>query len=156
MITLEKLLGGFDFARKMFQQIIAPPAVLAELCQNLYLTPADYLQAFQINDFIAIQSVTAPLSLPYPNRLHEGEKQAISLAYELNLPLLIEETLGRKVALTFGLKISGIAGQILKAHKMQVISRQEAIQMLDHLLILKRINQNIFDSIIKAFPVTSL
>jgi hypothetical protein len=47
--------------------------------------------------------------------LHVGEAQAIQLARELALPLLIEETVGRRVALGLGLSISGIAGQILKA-----------------------------------------
>jgi predicted nucleic acid-binding protein len=47
----------------------------------------------------------------------EDRPQAIQLALELALPLLIEEAVGRRVAQGMSIPISGIAGQVLKAFR---------------------------------------
>jgi len=48
--------------------------------------------------------VSQPQELPEVERLHEGETQTIQLALELQLPLLIEETVGRRVAQSIGVQ----------------------------------------------------
>jgi predicted nucleic acid-binding protein len=58
--------------------------------------------------------------------LHIGEAQAIQLARELGLPLLIEETVGRRVARGLGISIAGIPGQILQAFRQGSLTAQEA------------------------------
>jgi predicted nucleic acid-binding protein len=47
----------------------------------------------------------------------EDRPQAIQLALELALPLLIEEAVGRRVAQGMRIPISGIAGHVLKAFR---------------------------------------
>jgi predicted nucleic acid-binding protein len=80
-------------------------------------------------------------------RLHGGENQAIQLALERELPLLIEEEAGREVALEAGLRISGIAGQLLKAVRVGVLPVENGIEKLEALLRAGRINTLIFEGI---------
>ena len=83
---------------------------------------------------IEVQAVSRSEQLPEATRLHIGEAQAIQLARELALPLLIEETVGRRVARGLGISLSGVAGQILKAFRQGSLTAQEARDKLLELL----------------------
>ncbi len=80
--------------------------------------------------------------------LHRGEIQAIRLAFELNTTLLIEETAGRRVASQLGIHISGIAGQVIKAFRQNLISAEETYSKLNELLKAGRINYKIYDALV--------
>ena len=121
LISLERLSGGFDLLKKLYSRIIIPPAVLQEISTK-YKNPEDFLFTHQINNFLFVES---PHTLLTDIPLHSGEVEAISLAYERQLPLLIEEHDGRKAAKEKGLQISGIAGQIFKSHQQKIITAQE-------------------------------
>lgn len=47
--------------------------------------------------------------------LDAGERDALSLALQRGLPVLIEERVGRDIARAKGMSYSGIAGQSMKA-----------------------------------------
>ena len=126
LITLEKMSDGYDFIRKLYDKIIIPSAVLKEVAEGEFSDPFDYLETHGIEDLIEIKSVQTLSKIPEIERLDEGEKEAISLAYQLKLPLLIEETIGRKIAQSVNIPISGIAGQILKAYREKIVKRKEA------------------------------
>ena len=70
------------------------------------------------------------------------------LPLKQQLPLLIEEYDGRQAAQDKGLQISGIAGQIFKAHYQKKISTREAVAYMDQLLDARRINSSIHQVII--------
>ncbi len=144
LISLEHLSGGFNFLRKLHCQIIIPPAVLQEVSVK-YDTPEEFFEVHQISDFLIVQS---PKVLLTDIPLHVGEIAAISLAIEQQLPLLIEEYDGRQAAQDKGLQISGIAGQIFKAHYQKKISTREAVAYMDQLLDARRINSSIHQVII--------
>jgi predicted nucleic acid-binding protein len=97
LISLEKLRQGYDFIRQLYDTIIIPPGVLDEVTEGQFATPHAYLQHYGIVDLIEVHSVARHEQLPEVARLHGGEVQAIQLAQELALPLLIEETVGRRV-----------------------------------------------------------
>jgi predicted nucleic acid-binding protein len=97
-----------------------------------------------------MRAVSQPHELPEAERLHEGETQAIQLALELQLPLLIEETVGRRVAQSVGLQISGIAGQIIKAFRQSIIAAADAQDKLSELLRAGRINRKIYEALLAA------
>lgn len=121
-----------------------------ELASGKYPKPFDYLHANRIEDLFEVKTLPQISNIERINRLDEGEKQAISLAHQLNLPLLIEETIGRQVALSAGLKISGIAGQIIKAFREKVIDKTETESKLQELFSTGRINRKIFNSLLDA------
>ena len=150
LISLEKLTQGYDFIRRLYDKVIIPPAVLEEVAVGQFATPSEYLQHYSIRDLIEVRTVSQPRVLPEAERLHEGETQAIQLALELQLPLLIEETVGRRVAQSVGLQISGVAGQILKAFRQGIIAATEAQDKLDEILRGGRINRRIYEALLAS------
>src|SRR4030095_5990305 len=88
--SLEKLQQGYDFIRLLYDTIIIPPGVLDEVAEGQFATPHVYLQHYDIVDLIEVHTVSRSEQLPEAARLHVGEAQAIQLARELVLPLLIE------------------------------------------------------------------
>ena len=150
IITLEGMSDGYGFIRKLYNKIIVPSAVLKEVAEGEFPDPLDYLEAYQIEDLIEIKSVQTISNIPEIERLDEGEKEAISLAYQLKLPLLIEETIGRKIAQSVNIHISGIAGQIIKAYTGKTIKRKEATRRLGELFKSGCINRKIYNSLVDS------
>lgn len=150
IISLEKLSDGFEFIRKLYDKIIIPEAVLEELAGDNFPIPVEYLHVHIINDLVEVRPVLGISDIPEIHRLDEGERQAISLAYQLGLPLLIEETIGRRVALSAGIQISGIVGQLIKAFKENLIASEEAADKLKELFNSGRINRKIYNSLLSA------
>jgi len=152
LISLEKLRQGYDFIRQLYDTIIIPPGVLDEVAEGQFTTPQAYLQHYGIVDLIEVQAVSRSEHLPEAARLHVGEAQAIQLARELALPLLIEETVGRRVARGLGISISGLAGQILKAFRQRSLTAQEARDKLQELFQAGRINRKIYEALLASIP----
>ena len=148
LISLEKITGGYLFIRRLYNRLIVPPAVLRELAAGAFESEAAYLRHYEIEDLIAVQSpseVEAENMAARP--LDEGERQAIRLARELGLPLLIEEQAGREVAREMAVPISGIAGQLLRAVRKQAVVPEEAEGMLVQLRAAGRINRQVFEAV---------
>ena len=148
LISLEKITGGYLFIRRLYNRLIVPPAVLLELAAGAFESEAAYLRHYEIEDLIAVQSpseVEAENMAARP--LDEGERQAIRLARELGLPLLIEEQAGREVAREMAVPISGIAGQLLRAVRKQAVVPEEAEGMLVQLRAAGRINRQVFEAV---------
>ncbi len=152
LISLEKLGQGYDFIRQLYDKLIIAPAVLEEVAAGQFATPEEYLQHYGISDLIEVRTVSQSHELPEAERLHEGETQAIQLALELQLPLLIEETIGRRIAQSVGIQISGIAGQIIKALRQDLIAATEAQNKLSELLRAGRINRKIYEALLASLP----
>jgi predicted nucleic acid-binding protein len=152
LISLEKLHQGYDFIRLLYDTIIIPPGVFDEVAGGQFSTPHAYLQHYGIVDLIEVHAVSRNERFHEAARLHVGEAQAIYLALELALPLLIEETVGRRVAQGMGISISGIAGQVLKAFRQGAITAQEAHNKLRELLQAGRINRKIYEALLAVIP----
>lgn len=80
--------------------------------------------------------------------LHPGETDAIRLALNLGLELLIEEEKGRQAAERLGIPYSGIAGQLLIAVQEGVLPRAEGRRQLKILLDRGRVNKRVFDTVL--------
>lgn len=142
LISLEKLTEGYAFIRLLYDKIIIPPKVLEEVSEG---SSQKYLRKYGIEDLIQVQTPTKPAQIPGLKNLHAGEAQAISLALELNLPLLIEEQQGRKIAAIAKIKFSGTAKQIVLAYEQKIISQKAAVKKLKGLLSNCRINKEIYE-----------
>src|SRR3990172_4962279 len=68
--------------------------------------------------------------------LHEGERQAIALAYVGHLPLLIDEDerTGRRVAEVWGVEVRGTLRVILEAYEAQFLKYEETRELFRQLL----------------------
>jgi hypothetical protein len=151
LISLEKITGGYRFIGRLYDQLIVPPAVMDELVAGQFETEDAYLRHFHVEDLIVAKRLVARSSTgeieDKTKHLDKGERQAIRLAGEMEVPLLIEEEAGRRVARDLGLHISGIAGQILKAVREEAISVDEASSKLAELRRAGRINRQIYEAV---------
>lgn len=149
LISLEKINEGYAFIRQLYDVVLVPPAVLRELAAGALDSEEAYLSQFGIADLLQVEE-PEDSDRNETDHLDPGEREAIALAVEYDLPLLIEEEAGRKVARELGIPISGIAGQILRAVREKVVGRPEARRMLGHLKKEGRINQRVFESVTAA------
>lgn len=53
--------------------------------------------------------------------LHQGEREAIALAQQLGLPILIDERRGRAIALRLGLRVVGTLWVLAEAKRQHII-----------------------------------
>lgn len=85
-----------------------PSSVSSELNQNGILLTADWILVRPPQDQAAVQELRAELDA--------GESEAIVLAKELNAALLlIDERLGRRIAIRWGLHVTGLLGILAEA-----------------------------------------
>ena len=66
-------------------------------------------------------------------RLDLGESESIVLAEEQNLPLIIDEKKGKKIALSFGLEAIGLIGILLVYKKRGYLSNDEIVVIVEEL-----------------------
>lgn len=149
LISLEKIDGGYAFIRQLYDTVLVPPAVLRELATGPFDNEEAYLAHYGIAELLQVEEALDP-ERNETDHLDPGEREAIALAEEYDLPLLIEEEAGREVARELDIRISGIAGQILRAVREKVMGRPEARRMLGDLKEEGRINQQVFESVTAA------
>ena len=147
LITLEKLSDGYRFIRLLYDRIIIPPIVLDELVQGQFVSHQAYLEHYGVEDLLQVVETRSNLDVPGGELLDAGERGAILVALERELPLLIEEEAGRQFARSLGLQISGIAGQVVKAFRAGLISSREAQDKLRELFEAGRINRKIYTAL---------
>ena len=110
LIHIEQLV----LLRELYGQVLIPAAVQAELARTHQSLPS-FLETRAATDRHAIQQLTSELDL--------GEAEAIVLARELHADLLlIDEKLGRLVAVREGLAITGLMGILLEGKNRGLIS----------------------------------
>lgn len=112
LITLAKT-NQLYLLTNLIDTIYIPNAVMEEIDYK-----DDYAKSIiEKSDFIEIREVTnkSILRETQLTNLDRGETEAISLALETNLGLIIDEKLGRRYAESKGIKIIGLLG-ILKSN----------------------------------------
>jgi predicted nucleic acid-binding protein len=154
LISLEKLGDGYRLLRLLYDKVLIPPSVLAEVIQGQFVDEQAYTEHYGISGFLQVVEAQSKRPLPESELLHLGETDAIRLALERDLPLLIEEEVGRRVAQQLGLHISGIAGQILKAFRNGTMPLPEANNKLRELLDAGRINKTIYEGLNRALQTS--
>lgn len=114
-------IGKLDLLEQLYGEIIIPSAVFQELTAWGDSIPGakevktlNWIQVQPINDTSLVESLKT--------KLDPGESSAITLALELNADwLIIDEQLGRKIAIGYGLKITGILGILIEAKRQGLI-----------------------------------
>jgi len=129
--TLITLLDTKNFALlfKLFEEIIISQEVYHEITyQHHYqeqLTP--YLDSKQLQLQSAEQKEMYEMLI---KRLDKGESESIVLAKSLNLPLIIDERKGRKIAKELHIPIIGLIGILLKLIEKNIVTKDEAIKIV--------------------------
>jgi predicted nucleic acid-binding protein len=106
------IIGEVHLLKLLFSTVVVPDAVYSELCRV-----PEHKNELQSLKWIERHNVTSiDLFEKLRDELDEGESQAIALAVELRADLLlIDEALGREVAESLGLAITGILGVLIRA-----------------------------------------
>lgn len=116
-------LDRLDLLSNIFTHISMPEAVYEEISVK---------SSIVLPSFMKVQKVTdSELLDVLKNVLDLGESEAIALALELELPLIIDEKKGRKIALKEGIQIIGLLGIIYLNIKKKNINEVEAKEFLD-------------------------
>lgn len=114
-------LGRLDVLRQLYDRVIAPPAVVAELNRGIRMRRA--LPDVATIDWIEMRAPPGALLLGM-DALGPGETEVIALGRSSpGSLLLIDDGAARQVASSLGLKISGTVGVLLVARQRGLIDR---------------------------------
>jgi uncharacterized protein len=105
--------GTLELLPQLFSAVIVPPAVIAELAKGLEL--GHDLPRLAGMSWIKIRAPVHVLELP--NRFGRGEQEAISLAAELRLSVMMDDYDARMQAISMGLHVLGTFGVLLLAKR---------------------------------------
>lgn len=112
--------GSLTLLSNLFETIYIPKAVYDELMIK------DDIVKYSLKDFNIIElkpvSNLQILQTIQNLKIDKGEIEAISLALELKLPIIIDEARGRKIAQNQGLKIIGCLGILIENYRQDIIS----------------------------------
>ena len=112
-----------DLLENLFEKIYLPEAVHRELT---------FQGAPELSDhFEIVAPKESELLATLKHLLDPGESEAIALAKERNLPLIIDEKKGRKIARSLDLKIIGLLGVIYLNVKRGHLDRKEAEEFIE-------------------------
>ena len=109
LISLEKI-NLLQILCKIYKEIVLPEAVINEF-GNINL---------ECHSIKKVEGSLVNLLVKELN-LGKGESEAIALAYEEGLKILIDDLKARKIAEDLGLNITGTIGVLLKAEKLGLI-----------------------------------
>lgn len=126
LIVLAKL-SRTELLKSLFTSVIIPHHVKEEITQK-----SDYNCSVWDDPFFIVYSVTdISLIASLELFLDKGESEAITLAKELSLPLLIDEKKGRKIAQTMHIDVIGLVGIVVALHRRNIVGSEEAITIID-------------------------
>jgi predicted nucleic acid-binding protein len=121
------LIGHIEILPVLFERVVAPPAVLRELCQSG--APLDVID-WSSSPPSWLEVVT-PTVVRDISQLGLGEVEAISLAQEMNADrLLVDERKASLVARQLGLTITGTLGVLSLAANKGLLDLAFAISSL--------------------------
>ena len=115
-IEQEEILG------RLFEKVFIPRAVYEELTD--VRTPSEVRKRVQsLSGWFEVRPIVETHATEFPVTLHRGELEAILLAESLNADvLLIDEQVGRAIAMGRNLPLSGTLGVLERADMMGLVS----------------------------------
>jgi predicted nucleic acid-binding protein len=126
-------LGWLDWLKKRFGKVWIPDAVASELGSWTHLEGTRLLRLAMEDGWLEIRSINDAVALAsLPDWIHQGEKEAILLAENLNASyLLMDDRDGRLVAEARHLSVVGVVGIVLWAKESgQINSVADALRRL--------------------------
>lgn len=111
--------GELGLLAKLYQTIYVPPSVASELVR-----PKVRFKSIDVGIHAGFQ-VRVPTNTgrvaELRAQLHDGEAEAIALAEELSLALLIDERAGRQIARQSGVSVTGVIGLLVEGKNAGLI-----------------------------------
>jgi len=136
-------LNRLELLANLFEKIYLPQSVFDEINFKKEIVLPEYMKVVEIKDSELLHSLNLLLDI--------GESEAISLAKEKQLPLIIDEKKGRKIAQNMDIRIIGLLGIIYLNIKKDFITQKEAIIFLDTAIKSGyRIHQKLIDEMFQS------
>ena len=133
LIILGKL-DQYMLLENLFEKIYIPCEVMVEVSQKM----DGVYEKIVSHSLFEEKAISNTQLLGYLEEiLDKGESEAIVLAKELELILLIDEKKGRMIAKDMGLDIIGLLGVLILNVNKKYISKEEAIEILEQIKKLK-------------------
>jgi predicted nucleic acid-binding protein len=112
-------IGHLELLREQFGEIFIPQSVLTELKMETDFRGTDAIQQAMSQGWLLPREIqNKPLAKSLLLELHKGEAEAITLAIDLGLDMVVmDERIGRDRAKALGLKTVGILGVLLNAKR---------------------------------------
>jgi predicted nucleic acid-binding protein len=121
------LIGQIEILHLLYKRILIPPAVLGELRHPLAPEPVRHW-ATHLPGWL---EVLTPASIVQVAQLDDGENEAIALAVEMQVEvLLIDEQAGRQEAARRGLKVAGTLSVLDEADQAGLVNFDAAVARL--------------------------
>jgi predicted nucleic acid-binding protein len=136
----------FNLLTNIFDTVYIPSAVMNEIRYK-----NDIVQILvESSDIIKVREVTNQEILAdiQTTNLDLGETEAIALALEMDLRLIIDEKKGRKIAEQNGVRIIGLLGILEANYRLGDISYRELLYILEDF---KRVNYRLSPILERAF-----
>ncbi len=113
------VIGHLDLLQEQFDEIFIPQTVLEELKVDSSFKGASEIRQALGKSWLKVKAIqNKPLAQSLLLDLHQGEAEAITLAIDLGINLLVmDEKIGRERAKDLGLKTVGMLGVLLNAKK---------------------------------------
>jgi predicted nucleic acid-binding protein len=113
-------IGRLDLLQDVLRNVIIPDAVYTELVTRGRGRPGSQ-EIAQSSWIIRQASSDPPLAAGMLSKLHQGEREAIALARNLNCQLLIDEHLGRRAAQDEGVDVIGSLSVLAEAKRLGLV-----------------------------------
>lgn len=119
-------IGRIPLLQQVLGEILVPRTVIAECVAEPQKPGARAIREALRTKLLTQVADPPPPPTPFPV-LGPGESAAIRLALKLDIPVLIDERSGRKIATNLGLTVVGSGGVLLSAKRRGVIDAVEPI-----------------------------
>lgn len=116
-------MNRFDLLGSIFAKVYIPQTVLAEISSKNNINLPDFIEIELPQDDDNLKAMKLLLD--------DGESEAIALALQKSIPLIIDEKKGRKIAKNMGLKILGLVGIVYLNITRGVLDTAEARLFLE-------------------------
>jgi len=115
-------LQRLDYLQNLFTKIYIPQKVYDEISYKKEFVLLDYMEVLKVDESEELSELKMLLD--------EGESEAIALAMQKKIPLIIDEKKGRKIALNLNVKILGLLGVLYLNIKKEYATIDEVKQFL--------------------------
>ena len=116
-------LKRFNLLSNIFEKVYIPKKVFEEVNYRNNIKLPKFIEIIEINQNELLTNLKKILD--------EGESEAIALAVQKKLPLIIDEKKGRKVAKNLNIEIIGLLGILYLNYKKNHLSKKEIEEFLD-------------------------
>ncbi len=119
-------IGRLELLARLYEQVLIPPAVYRELARS---DMGDPLIESASPSWLVVEAAQDRVRIAeLSEELDPGEAEAIALALEKQADLiLVDERLGRRVALALGLRVTGLLGVLAEAKRAGLIERVKPV-----------------------------